>query len=157
ASLTITTLTGSPFIEVARSTPLRATFLTSFGSQCSGYDLDNTMKLGSEWFDTDGLSYGGPAQHAPILLPAADMSVDEGALSDQVLSATDGDGDALTFSKTAGPAFLTVTTTNPGSGTATGNAHLAPGFQDAGNYQAQITVADPLLFTDSRDFAISVA
>src|SRR5206468_12473955 len=57
----------------------------------------------------------------------SNMTVDEGATADQVLTATDPDADVLTFTKVAGPAFMSVTTTNA----TTGNVHLAPGFTDA--------------------------
>src|SRR5437762_3073166 len=66
------------------------------------------------------------------------MTVNEGATADQTLTATDPDGNALTFSKVAGPAYMTVTTTTPGTGTGTGNIHLAPGFSDAGTAAATV-------------------
>src|SRR5437762_3528960 len=66
----------------------------------------------------------------PQLAQPADMTVDEGATADQTITGTDPDGDPLTFSKVSlGPTFMTVTTTNPGTGTAAGNVHLAPGFR----------------------------
>src|SRR2546425_10124436 len=57
-------------------------------------------------------------------------------------NATDADGQALTFSLNSGPSFATVTTTSPGTGTATGNLHLAPGFTDAGTYSVTVRVTD---------------
>jgi hypothetical protein len=53
--LSFTVLSGSPEIQLVPITPLAAAFQTSFGSQCSGADADNTLKLGSDWQDTDGL------------------------------------------------------------------------------------------------------
>ncbi len=50
---------------------------------------------------------------------------------------------------------MTVTTTNAGIGTATGNIHLAPGFTDAGAYSATVRVSDGSL-TDSKSFTITV-
>jgi hypothetical protein len=70
--------------------------------------------------------------NAPILSQPADMTASEGARVDQTLTATDADGDPLTFSKVSGPSFVTVTTVSPGTGSATGNLHLAPGPNDAG-------------------------
>lgn len=52
--LQVTPLTGTPLLSFATSTPLKATYLTSFGSECLGDEADNTMKLGKEWFDADG-------------------------------------------------------------------------------------------------------
>jgi len=80
------------------------------------------------------------------------MTVDEGATQDQVLNGSDPDGDALTFTKVTGPAFLTVTTTSP----TTGNAHLAPAAGDRGAYSAVVRVADGGGLTDQKSFNITV-
>src|SRR3989475_7092244 len=73
------------------------------------------------------------------------------ARADQVVTGTDPDGDALTFTKAAGPAFMTVTTTNATSG----NIHLAPGFTDSGTYGATVTASDGSL-TNSKTLTITV-
>src|SRR5213594_5031347 len=64
---------------------------------------------------------------APTLNAIANMSVAQGATADQVITGSDADGNSLTFTKAAGPTFVTVTTTNA----TTGNVHAAPGFADA--------------------------
>ena len=92
---------------------------------------------------------------APILSPVNDMSLNTGGTADQALHATDADGDPLTFSKGAGPAFMTVTTTDPDSGTATGNVHLAPGASDVGTFTSMVQVTDGSLFA-SRTFRVTV-
>lgn len=92
---------------------------------------------------------------APVLSPVANMSVVEGATADQTITATDPDGDALTFSRTSGPIFMTVSTTSPGAGSATGLIHLAPGLADAGSYPATVSVSDGV-FSHSRSFTITV-
>jgi hypothetical protein len=55
-TLTITPIApvGNPLLTFAASTPLSATYLTSFGSQCRGLDDDYTLKLGREWHDAAG-------------------------------------------------------------------------------------------------------
>jgi hypothetical protein len=53
-SLQVTALTGTPLLRFATSTPLNATFATSFGSQCRGQDREYTMMLGRDWSDADG-------------------------------------------------------------------------------------------------------
>src|SRR5439155_1582436 len=83
------------------------------------------------------------------------MSVAQGATADQVITGSDADGDALTFTKAAGPTFVTVTTTNA----TTGNVHAAPGFGDAaGNYGVTVTATDngspPL--SNTRSFTVTV-
>src|SRR5205814_9811441 len=75
---------------------------------------------------------------APVLAQPANMTVNEGVTADQALSATDADGQALTFSLASGPTYATVSTTTPGTGTAAGNLHLAPGFADAGTANASV-------------------
>ena len=92
---------------------------------------------------------------APTLAQPANMTVDEGATADQAITGTDPDGDALTFSKVAGPAYMTVTTVTPGTGTGTGNIHLAPGFLDAGTAQATVRASDGSL-SDEKSLTITV-
>ncbi len=92
---------------------------------------------------------------APVLDPIADMTVTEGGTADQAITGSDADGEALMFSKVTGPVFMTVTTTSPGTGSATGNIHLAPGLADAGTYSATVSVSDGAL-SASRSFSITV-
>src|SRR6185295_10632968 len=97
--------------------------------------------------DPDVALSGAPAIRAatlsaPALDPPADMRVHAGLTADQAIQATDVDGDPLTFSVNAGPSYMTVTTTDPGSGSATGNIHLAPSLLDAGATTAIVAVYD---------------
>ncbi|HYR51425.1 MAG TPA: Ig-like domain-containing protein [Candidatus Dormibacteraeota bacterium] len=92
---------------------------------------------------------------APVLAQPSDMTVNENATQDQTLTATDADGNALSFSRVTGPTFLTVTTITPGTGTGTGRAHLAPGYADAGTYAATVSASDGGL-TDPKSFLITV-
>ncbi|TMQ62041.1 MAG: PKD domain-containing protein [Candidatus Eisenbacteria bacterium] len=91
----------------------------------------------------------------PVLAQPANMTVLEGSAADQAIVATDPDGNALTFFAASGPTFMAVTTTNPGTGTATGNIRLAPGFSDQGTYRATVTASDGTL-TDSKSLSIMV-
>src|SRR5439155_499665 len=81
---------------------------------------------------------------APALGVITDMTVIEFHTADQAISGTDADGDALSFSKTTGPAFMSVTTTSPGTGTGTGTIHLAPGSGTASTtaYSATVQASD---------------
>src|SRR2546428_11377582 len=74
----------------------------------------------------------------PVLAQPANMTVNEGATANQTLTATDADGDALSFRKASGPAYATVTTTTPGTGTATGNIALATGEEGRGRETGRI-------------------
>ncbi len=92
---------------------------------------------------------------APVLAQPSDMALQAGETADQELHATDGDGDHITFLKTVGPDYMTVTTTDPGAGIATGNVHLAPGLAVAGVVTATVTAFDGF-GTSSQSFSISV-
>src|SRR5947199_491459 len=72
----------------------------------------------------------------PTLAQPTNMTVNEGATADQTITATDPDGNPLTFSKVSGPTYMTVTTVTAGTGTGTGNIHLAPGFSNGGTEAA---------------------
>src|SRR5207247_4092940 len=85
----------------------------------------------------------------------SNMTVNEGQTADQTITATDPDGNPLTFSKVSGPAYVTVTTVTAGTGTATGNIALAPGFSDAGTATASVNATDGSL-SDGKSFTITV-
>src|SRR6185436_17651672 len=95
------------------------------------------------------------ANQAPVLAQAANMTVAEGATANQVITATDADGQALTFAKVSGAAFATVTTTTPGTGTGTGNINLAPGFSDAGTSSLVVSASDGTA-SDSKTITVTV-
>ncbi|RME78393.1 hypothetical protein D6774_01360, partial [Candidatus Woesearchaeota archaeon] len=89
-----------------------------------------------------------PAQqnNAPVLEPIGDKQVDEGATLSFQVSATDADGDALTYTASGVPAFATFT----------GQTFTAqPGFFDAGTYTITFTVSDGKA-TDSETITLSV-
>ena len=78
----------------------------------------------------------------PVLDPLSAMTVRAGLVADQPLHASDADGDPLTFSKEFGPSYVTVTTIDPGSGSALGNVRLAPTIADVGTANARIGASD---------------
>jgi hypothetical protein len=92
---------------------------------------------------------------APVLDPVSDMTVNAGETADQPLHATDVDGEPLSFYKAGGPGYMTVTTTNPGTGSATGNVNLAPGSAAGGVSGATVGVSDGQL-NAVRSFQITV-
>ena len=155
-TLEATPALGTPALAfVAAPATLQGVFATAFGSQCLGQDQDNTLKLGADWFDADGAVYGGTAQAAPVLAPVADMTVSEGAVAEQGLSATDADGQPLQFQKASGPAYMAVETTDPGAGAARGKITLAPGPTAAGAATGVVRVTDGFV-NDEATFAITV-
>jgi hypothetical protein len=90
ASITIAVVSGAPAIEIVPTTPLSGAFLTSFGSWCPGPEMDNTLKLGTDWHDVDGLGrplLGGAMFRGGLVLggegesesaPASPAGVDSG-------------------------------------------------------------------------------
>lgn len=101
------------------------------------------------------------ANTAPVLNQPVDVTFNECAVANLVLTATDADGSALFFSKVAGPTFVFVTTTSPGTGTGTGNVHMTPGFQDATcavpnpTFAVTVQVTDGSL-SDTKSFTITL-
>jgi hypothetical protein len=93
---------------------------------------------------------------AVALAQPLDMHAIEGTLAAQTLRAFDASGDPLAFSKVAGPAYLTVTTTIPGTGYAQGQVELAPGFTDAGTATATVAASDGVS-REERSFGVTVA
>ena len=85
---------------------------------------------------------------APTLDQPADMIVDEGQVATQQLTASDPDGDALTYSKVGTtPFFMSVS--------AAGLVTLSPSFSDAGSYTGTARVSDGAL-SDTKSFNILV-
>jgi PKD repeat protein len=106
---------------------------------------DNGSPVGE---DTETLTISvDVTNEPPVLDQPSDMTVDEGQQATQQLTATDPNGDALTFEMVDGPSFMTVSTS--------GLITLAPGFSDAGTYPASVRVSDGSL-TDTKTFQITV-
>ncbi|HET9252234.1 MAG TPA: putative Ig domain-containing protein [Candidatus Eisenbacteria bacterium] len=86
----------------------------------------------------------------PVLTQPSDMTVDEGQVATQQLTATDADlpVNPLTFSKVTGPLFLTVSSA--------GLVTVTPQTRDAGNYSATVRVTDSGLLSDVKSFLVTV-
>lgn len=155
-SVTVTGLAGSPALSIV---PIGNFDVnpTAFGTPCSGNDFDNTYKLGTDWFDVDGIAAGFCSPCTPTLNPVSDMTVNEGTTTTQTITATDPDGNPLTFQKVVGPLYMMVTTTTPGTGTATGVITLAPGFSDAASgVAASVLATDGVFPSNIETFEITV-
>ncbi len=89
---------------------------------------------------------------APVVTPVDDQSVDEGDTLQFTISATDADGDALTFAMSGNwPAGATLT--NHWDGTATFS--WMPSFAQAGTYPLTLSVADSSTFVQET-FTVTV-
>ncbi|TMQ51429.1 MAG: hypothetical protein E6K71_00390 [Candidatus Eisenbacteria bacterium] len=144
-TLTVYAGSGTPSVDIAPGDffgPFGE--MTEFGSLCGGSLYPNTLVLGTDWFDIDGLAYnagGGPNQ-SPRLTPPIAMVVPTGGNAVQPITANDPDGQPLSFTKISGPSFLYVTTLDRGTGTARGEIRVAPFASDAGSASASVSVSD---------------
>jgi uncharacterized repeat protein (TIGR01451 family) len=94
----------------------------------------------------------GIANNPPILAPIDDQVMDEGAILNIAVSATDPEADPITLVAADLPPFVSFTDHGDGTGTLI----LAPGFEDEGVYSdVKITVSDGHL-TDSKTFTLTV-
>jgi len=154
--LTFSKVAGPVYMTVTTTSPTTGNIRLAPGFSDAGTAIGTVQVSDGALFDSKSFSIRvGCPNRPPVLNPAANMTVNEAATADQMLNATDADGDPLTFSKSAGPTFMTVTTTTPGAGTGTGNVHLAPGLLDAGTYMATVVAGDGIT-TDSKSFTITV-
>ena len=89
------------------------------------------------------------ANNAPVLSSIGNKSVDEGSLLEFTVSATDADGDTLTYSASNIP-------TGASFNASTKTFSWAPAYDKAGTYNVTFTVSDGSL-TDSETITITVA
>jgi len=83
-------------------------------------------------------SEAGAGNTKPVLMPIGDQKEDEGDTSEIFFSATDDDGDILTFTSSPLPRFAVL----EDNGDGTGKLVLQTALSDAGTYQITITVTD---------------
>ena len=142
-------------------------FLT--GPSCSGPSPNPSLTVsgtpGSDdagnyiitWYATDPSGFSSTvftsltvadSETTPVLDPPFPMTVNEGETATQQLTASDAEGDPLTFFKSgSSPLFMTVS--------AAGLVTLAPGFADAGGHTGTVSVTDGVL-VDTKSFPITV-
>ena len=166
-SIPVTPTSGNPGIVISFGPqPVNVSgFGTGFGTECDASNFPNTYVLGNpadlcgsfgDFGDADGVGAAATSNRPPVLAQPANVTVNEGATANNPLSATDPDGNPLTFAKVSGPTYATVTTTTPGTGTATGNVALAPGFSDAGTATVSVNVTDTGGASDGKSFLVTV-
>jgi hypothetical protein len=160
--LTFTKAAGPTFMTVTTTSPGTGTgtgniHLAPGFSDAGSYSATVRVSDGSLSNDKSVAIQVNPSgERAPTLAQPTNMTVDEGTTANQSITAVDPDGDALTFSKVSGPTYVTVTTIVPGTGTATGNLNLAPGFSDAGTAVATIRATDTLGLSNDKSLAVTV-
>jgi hypothetical protein len=99
--------------------------------------------------------YSVDSTNPPVLATIGDQTVAEGATKDVGVSATDQDGQTLSWTISL-PGIATFTPTGSAPGSASGTMSLAPGYCDSGTYAASIGVSDGGM-TDNENFVITVS
>ena len=96
--------------------------------------------------------------HPPVLSPTGDKSAPEGALLTFIVSATDADGDKITYSAAPLPAGATFTDDADGNGAPDGHATFSwtPSYTQAGTYPVTLAASDGQA-GDSETITITVA
>jgi len=140
ATLTVEILEGEPSLSFMGRSPLQPADLTSFGTQCSGPDYDNTYVLGEEFFDAAGIGRPTAVAGGPYYgVVGRDIQFDGRRSSD-----SDGDPLAYAWSFDDGGAasgkIVVHAFAEVGSHTATLTVSNASG---SGVDQAAVTVAPP--------------
>ena len=92
----------------------------------------------------------------PVLTSISNKIVTAGETENIEISATDMDGDSLTFSIPTNPGFLSITGFSQTGNTATATLVIEPGENIKGGYNATIQVSDGEGGTDSESFTIEV-
>lgn len=98
----------------------------------------------------------GPANAAPELAEIADQTVNAGETENAELSATDVDGDSLSFSISTNPGFLSITGYSQVGDAASATLVMAPDESIYGTFNATVQVSDGRGGTDSSSFIIEV-
>lgn len=147
-SLTVTPTSGTPLIRFGL---MRDGDYGAFGTDCPASEFPNSYLYGIDFFDADGLRYGGPSNHPPVFDFVQPVTVIQNHPADVTLHASDEDLQPLNFSLSSGPSFATLSDL-PIEGQA--RLHLAPGSEDLGNFLVKASVSDG---TYSVDQYVSVA
>lgn len=146
ARIEIDVLRGSPSIRIAPETSLGSWHWTAFGSTCLGKDFDNTLKLGLDWFDADGLRASGepPGSRAgaPAFEPMDIIEVSEGETAERRIVAMDSDSDTLRLEVLEAPPYATVGEPIHTPGRVDAPLRVAPGYRDAGASRILLEASD---------------
>lgn len=142
-----TTTDGKPYLDFS-SQLANGELAPGKTSAARNLRFNNPSRLRFDF--TTGVT-GEMVNTPPTLSAINSFSVDEGKTLDVLISASDPDGDALTFSVASLPAFALFKDNRNGTATVS----LAPGYQDAGNYSFGVSVTDGRL-SSSAEAAFAV-
>jgi len=140
ATAEVTPAFGTPSLLVTGASNVHPVGFTSFGCYCLGLDQDNTLKLGADWFDADGL----PAAGAPtaVIDPIADQMLREGEYRTVPLRAEHAGGATLSASLSPALPFVALRVDKSEPGLLTGAISFRPLLDDSGSYRLSVIVTD---------------
>ncbi len=123
-------------------------------SQAGTYSLTCRVADGNGGADSETITItvNPPPNAAPVLAAIGNKTLTAGNMMNVQITATDANGDALTFTLPTKPAFATLTDNNDG----TGVIRLAPTTSQAGTYSLTCRVADGNGGADSETITITV-
>jgi hypothetical protein len=156
ASVSLTTVLGTPNIDILQGAATLSSGATLFESDCPGIGSDYSLVLGMDWFGVDGLPFGGQQNRAPEIGAIAPIATAEGQHTERTVSATDPDGDAVTLALVQRPRYASFFLTSTRPGFASGTVIIDPGYADAGTRTAILRASDGVLSSD-RSFDIVVS
>jgi len=125
---------------------------TPTGTSTLTVDLSDGHVETSETFSVTVVAAAG--SNPPVLDPIGNQTVAEAATAFVALSASDPDGDNMSWSVGL-PGFANLVVTGSSAGSTAARLELRPGYCDAGSYPASFTVTDGA-FTDSENITIVV-
>jgi hypothetical protein len=161
ASLTISSATGSPRIDIITRHPVRGRERTSFGCECPvDAEYDHMNRKGSGWNDVDGLAAPLSTDAPPVTVAPGIAVPQDGALVTFEVSATDPDVDpiiGLTADLSGLPpgndaSFIVA---GPHTPKATGTFSWTPTSADSGDYNVGF-VASNCVSSPTRTTVIHV-
>ena len=136
-TLSVSVASGNPSIAFASTSALKASFTTAFGSLCAGMDMDNTLKLGTDWSDADGVGAPDlpPSVSAPLFVEGI-----EGTTIHLNVTAQDPNADQSIDSLVVDLSGLPVVNDASFDASADhtqGTLTWTPGYSDAGEYRVR--------------------
>lgn len=96
------------------------------------------------------------SNHSPVLSGIGNQAITAGQLKNVQLTATDSDGDPLTFNIATNPGFLSISGFSQIGNTATATLVISPGLQISGSFNANVQASDGKGGIDNENFTIQV-
>jgi len=146
---TLTYSTSALPTGAAFNTSTKTFSWTPTTSQSGNYNVTFTVSDGKAGTDSEAIAISvGNINRAPVLAPIGNKTVSVSSKLSFTVSATDADGDALTFSSSALPAGAAFNTSS-------GAFSWTPASSQTGTYNITFTVTDTNSASDSESITIT--